>query len=472
MNTTPSFVTDNKNINAAYRIAVATVCGNIQPFKDGVLTEEKDVVIAGLGYSTPWTRDASINTWNICGLFYPDITENTLYAVINRDQNGLFIDGEYWDRIIWAIGSWYQYLYTGDKDFLANAYEAVCNSLKFFEETEYSEKYGLFRGAACYGDGIAAYPDFYAQHGESGIIHFKKLKQYCADKGEGLPLHCLSTNCLYYKAYVIADLMAEQLGKNKHYEQKAQNMLKAINDNFWSEKKGNYTYIVDDFGGCDIDEGMGSSFALLFGVADDEKAKKVIKNQHITAHGIPCVYPSFSRYNTPDGMGFGRHSGTVWPQIQGFWASAAAKNGNVAAFDREFTYQTDNAMRYKQFAEIYHPITGEIYGGRQEWLQRGVQEWRAEPFQTWSATAYLRNCIMDIVGLDFDTDGIHFAPVGSALVSEVDIKGIKYRDAVIYVKISGKGEKIVDFKLNGKATTEYFIPCDAVGKQCVEIVLE
>ena len=34
------------------------------PFKDGILENEDDVIIAGLGYTTPWTRDAAINTWN------------------------------------------------------------------------------------------------------------------------------------------------------------------------------------------------------------------------------------------------------------------------------------------------------------------------------------------------------------------------------------------------------------------------
>lgn len=40
MYTAPSFVTDNKDINCAYRLAVATVYANILPFKDGLLKEE------------------------------------------------------------------------------------------------------------------------------------------------------------------------------------------------------------------------------------------------------------------------------------------------------------------------------------------------------------------------------------------------------------------------------------------------
>ena len=47
----------------------------------------------------------------------------------------------------------------------------------------------------------------------------------------------------------------------------------------WSEEKQNYTYLCDPFGGCDHQEGLGASFALLFGIADDEKAEKVLAHR-------------------------------------------------------------------------------------------------------------------------------------------------------------------------------------------------
>ena len=176
----PFLISDNKKINDAYRLAVANLAANILPFKDGVLETEKPVIIAGLGYVTPWTRDAAINTWNAGGLICPEAALNTLKSVLKKDENGYSIDGEYWDRIIWTVGAWQQYLYTGDKEFLEIAYEAVCNSLEFFEKTEFSSELNLFSGPACYGDGVAAYPDIFAKHGESGIIVFaSKCREFC-----------------------------------------------------------------------------------------------------------------------------------------------------------------------------------------------------------------------------------------------------------------------------------------------------
>lgn len=466
----PYLITNDRKINRAFRIAIATLFGNIFPFKDGLLEEAKPVILAGLGYSTPWTRDASINTWNAGGLLCPEVAKNTLKSVISKNDKGYIIAGEYWDRIIWATGAWYLYLFDGDKNFLKIAYDAVCNSLEEFENTEFSTEINLFRGPACYGDGVAAYPDVYSQHGTSAIIDFTKYnKDLCVDKGVGIPMYVLSTNCLYYNAYVVADKMAEELGVKGKYQIKAQKMYEAINKIFWNESKGTYNYIYDDFGGCDSQEGLGISFAILFGLADDEKKEKIFKNYKTSNFGIPCVYPSFSRYDTPDGLGFGRHSGTVWPHVQGFWADAAATNNNKEIFDKEFLLQTENAMRYFQFAEIYHPTTGEIYGGRQE-RGNGIVEWDSEPFQTWSATAYIRNILFDILGLKFDVDGIVFKPIGLKGLNKIQLSGLKYRNMELNIFIEGEGNNIKNFMING-LETKPFISKELSGKLEVQIIL-
>lgn len=350
-------------------------------------------------------------------------------------------------------------------------YEAVENSLEYFENTEFNEELNLFRGPACYGDGVAAYPDVYAQHGQSGIITFAtENKDLCDEKGVGIPMYALSTNCLYYYAYVLADKMAGELGATAKYTEKAQNMYNAINKVFWNEEKGTYNYLFDKFGGCDSQEGLGISFAILFDIADDRKKELIFKNFKTTDYGIACVYPSFSRYDTPDGLGFGRHSGTVWPHVQGFWADAAAINRKNEIFDKEFTLQTENAVRYYQFAEIYHPTTGEIYGGLQERWGTGITSWNSEPHQTWSATAYLHNVYCDLVGMNFTTKGINFSPVSIRLVKNMELKNFRYRDAVLNIKISGNGKEIKSFKIDGQEC-EPFIPCDATGVLQVEIEL-
>lgn len=362
-------------------------------------------------------------------------------------------------------------MFTGDKNFLEIAYEATCNSLEFFENTEFSEELNLFRGAACFQDGVAGYPDIYAKHGESGIIVFsEECREFCVNTGVGLPMYALSTNCLYYNAYVLADKMSEELNLCKKYEQKAVKMKVAINAVFWNEEKQNYNYLYDEFGGCDSVEGLGVAFAILFGIANEEQVKLILENTPVSKHGITCVYPSFDRYDTDDVMSFGRHSGTVWPHVQGFWADAVALCKNTTLFDDEFLKQYENALRYYQFAEIYHPLTGEMYGGRQEREKRGIVDWDSEPYQTWSATAYLRNVYFNLCGMRFTTEGITFVPIGSNLTEKIMLKNFSYRNLVLNVTIEGNGKDVISFKINGKDELP-IVRSDATGVINVSIVL-
>lgn len=472
----PYFSSSNKDINTAFRIAVADVVTNILPFQDGILKQPEPCIIAGLGYVTPWTRDAAINTWNAGGLLFPDIAKNTLKSVITEFDDGLRIDGEYWDAIIWATGAWWEYLYTGDKEFLKTALTAIKNSLKYFEDTEFDSELNLFRGGACYGDGIAAYPDVYADKNGSGITTFvERHPDKAAKVGFGVPMHTLSTNCLYYNAYHLVNKMAKELGEpiDPTYDQKADAMKTAINKHFWMEDKGTYKYIVDPFGNCDSQEGMGIAFVILFDVADEDKKAKVLENASVTKEGIACVWPSFSRYDTPDGMGFGRHCGTVWPHIQGFWGDAAAQCGRYDLLEHELTKLAEHAVRDSHFAEIYHPLTGEIYGGRQEHWCDGfyIRDWLSEKRQTWSATAYLRLILMDIVGMRFDESGVTFAPAVVGDMEDVTLQFVPYRNMELDITIHGKGTQIKKFTVNGEQKDRPFIPADTTGKQAVVIEL-
>lgn len=447
----PQLVTDNIDVNKAFRIAYSDLVSNIVLYKDGLLEKEELVLQAGLRYSTPWTRDASINVWNGCGLLFPQVSKNTLLSVLIEDKNGLRVGGEYWDAIIWVTGVWYYYLYTGDKEFLEFAYKISENTIKYFEETEFDEKINLFRGPACYGDGVAAYPDIYAKSGKSGIISFTDaMPEYKAEKGVGIPMFALSTNCLYYSAYKTMLKIAEVLKVTPEddYENKAENLKNAINKHFWMEDKGYYKYIVDDFGDCDYQEGMGHSFAILFGVADNAKTKKILDNQYITEHGIACVWPSFERYLSIGENEFGRHSGVVWPHIGAFWAQAAAENGRFDLMQKEFEGLTQKSIRDGHFAEIYHPVTGEMYGGWQENQGNGMMIWKSQLKQCWCASGYIRIMLFAILGISFDNHNMYVNPKMGMFefieLSDFVVRGKK-------VKITVKNNKVY---INDKETNK------------------
>lgn len=427
----PRFESDNPDIDRAYRIAIDDLVANIELFRDGLLAEAAPCIIAGKGYDTPWTRDAAINVWNGAGLLFPEASRNTLLSVLTRDGYGLRVGGQYWDAVIWAVGAWHYWLYTGDRDFYELAREAVVNTLRFFEDTEYDAARGLFRGPACYGDGVAAYPDRYAA-GDSFILAFRDVHpEKCVNMGYGMPMFTLSTNCLYCEAYRVAERMTGDAA----YARKAERLKAAINGAFWDAARGTYRYLLDDEGSCDAQEALGLSFALGFGIADAEQAARIVDGAIVTPNGMPCLYPSFRRY---DAYGFGRHSGTVWPHAQAFWADAAAAY-RPEALEHELVALTRNALREGFFSEIYHPITGMPYGGAQETGGRIRADWVSQPRQTWSATGYLRMLLFGVLGLRFEEDGFTLSPKKLDSVGRARLTGLKWRDMTIDIDIRGWG---------------------------------
>jgi glycogen debranching enzyme len=217
---------------------------------------------------------------------------------------------------------------------------------------------------------------------------------------------------------------------------------------------------------------LGHAYALLFGVAEGKRADAVLRNTHVTPAGVPCVWPTFPRYRNENGTSFGRHSGTVWPQIQGFWAQAAARFGKRDVFAHELFNLAKHANRDKQFAEIYHPLTGEIYGGMQEAGKKGIVLWRATSRQTWAATAYIRMILTGLLGMRFSPDGVRFKPCLPEGVTRVELRGLIYRRMSVDVAIRGKGRAVQSIRIDGQARADALLSARGQGKKTVSIVLE
>ena len=487
------FASGNASLDRAFRIALGDLVTNIAPFKAGLLDEERHVVLAGLDYGRPWTRDAAINTWNGAGLLFPDVTRDTLLSVLERRDDKVYIGGQYWDCMVWAIGAWSQYVYTGDKAFLATAFDAVKNTLAFLEETEFDADLGLFRGAASSSDGVAGYPAVYAEPGGfSGISEWPRMNpERRHPAGFGVPMHALSTNCLYYRAYVLAQRMAVELERpvDAHWEEQAAVLKQSLNDRFWRPDAGVYRYLVDPFGGSNSVECLGQAYSILFGVADESQARQILENQHLVPAGVPVLWPTFDRYRIPDfrdesNYGFGRHSGCIWPPFEAIWATTAKQNGRADLFTRVLEKTAQYACRDNQFVEMYHPISGLPYGGLQEGRgnprSREVYEvgtdtfligkWSARVRQTWSATGYIRQVIQGVIGMDFDTDGVTFSPVIPEGSAEVHLTHLPYRDMMLHIHVSGKGARVAQFTVNGNPSATPFIPADGTGD--MEVVIE
>jgi glycogen debranching enzyme len=252
-------------------------------------------------------------------------------------------------------------------------------------------------------------------------------------------MKALSTNCIYYKAYLILAKLDEMLGKDgSDALKKAEALKAAINKAFWNEAKGSYDYLA---GECDYQEALGISYALLFGIADERQTELVLKNVKVTEQGIACVEPSFDRYRKAGG--FGRHSGVVWPHAQGFWACAAFEKGDRKAFEAELHALAGKANRDGQFYEVYHPETGEAYGGLQEkrdGQKLVIGDWMSCPHQTWSATAYLSLIYYHVLGADIREGEVVFKPYLPEVVNEIAVKDFKVGETTFDVVVVRGGD--------------------------------
>ena len=434
------FNCDDEVLTKAYQIAFADIAGNVHPYKAGVLASQVNCLMAGGDYDTPWTRDASINVWNGYALMNPEVSKNTLLSVLKRVGNGYQIDGQYWDAIIWAIGAYQLINVTHDMEFAAIAENAIANSLKRFEREEYDATDGLFRGPAVYGDGIAAYPDLYAAGAEGSAVLSWPYNPLNKDRvvatGYGIPMKALSTNCIYYQAYVIEAKLSVMLGKDaSEYEEKAAAMKSAINKAFWNEEKGTYDYLAYE---CDYQEAIGLAFVLMFGIADERQTTLVLQNTKVTEQGIAIVYPSFDRYFAYGG--YGRHAGVIWPHGQAFWGRACSLKGYSYGYDFELYALAEKAVRDGQFYEIYHPDTGEIYGGYQEQGPGYIGLTGSCRHQTWSATGYLSLIYYEMLGADIGETSVTFKPYLPEGVNEATVSGFRVGSATFEIVITRGGD--------------------------------
>ena len=359
----PFLSTGNRTIDKAFSIACGDLAGNIGLYRAGLLESKVPVIRAGLQYPTPWTRDASFNSWYAGAVIAPEIARNTLLAALARRDGELRIDeeyGQYWDTIIWAWGAWNYWLCSGDTEFLLTALPATENTLRFFRRTEFDPEDGLFRGGACFQDGISAYPDrFVSDDCGSGILdclHDCPKHDWLVKVGCGIPCKALSTNCLYLLACQSAANMRRvlHLPVPPELERETAALKQAIDRSFWREDAGCFRYLIDAGDTVERQEGLGIAFAILAGVVSAPRLSRLIANTHLTPNGIAAVWPQYERYASAPGV-YARHSGTIWPQVNAAWCQALAESGFREQALRETELLAAKAVRDSMFYEIYHP---------------------------------------------------------------------------------------------------------------------
>ncbi len=440
--------------------------------KSGLLDPATGIVRAGGGYAQPWTRDASINSWNATSLLSPALAENTLWAVVDKDASGALRvqqDDQQWDQVVWATAAWHHYLVTGDGAFLENAYRTTADTLTIREHATtagFNAKYGLFTGPSFFNDGIAGYPAPPADATESVSTGSSPWPGVASGM-------YLSTNEVYYSAYVNAANMAEKLRRPAAevagYRAKANALKAAVNQYFWNAKTGLYDYqlLADGSRGA-YQEGTGLAFALLFGIANPAQARSILAHAQEMPWGMPDTFPNWDRYSDAQP---GRHNAIVWPLVQGLWAKALAGQGDQSAFAAETARLAKLADNNSGFWEIYNGHTGVVDGGYQRLGDTVKFHWGSEPDQTWSATAFLDMIHTGLFGLTFTDRGLAFAPDLPAGWGDVTLRNLSYRTANLTITLRGAGTKVGSFTIDGRPAAGNTVPATLSGSHTIAITL-
>ena len=409
--------------------------------------------LAGANWAQVWTRDTSYSVDMACALLHPEVSKKTLLG-LKEQVRGI---GECWyqdkcghfagwpnltDAIVGATGAWSLYLVTGDKELLSPIYTRTVNSLKRAERDAFHPEFGLFGGCSTFMESNSGYPGSYAMHGP--LI----AKTYA-----------LSTNLLYYRGYCAAAWAGESLGKeSKSFQEKAAALKKAINDRLWMPDKGYYAYFMDARGELQRRmEGTGESFAILYQVADTEKAKQILRSTPVTPWGIPCLwpqYPEWKDYRKQFALYY--HNGMIWPFVQGYWAWAASTMKDEGVFARELDALVRLSEKSDTFMELYRPEDGKPDGS---------------PRQLWSASGFLSMVYHGLFGMEFEAGGVRFAPVVPPAFQNLSLSGVKYRDCTINIAIHGRGSHVEVFKLDGQPQAVPFMNASCKGDHAIEIEL-
>ena len=149
--------------------------------------------------------------------------------------------------------------------------------------------------------------------------------------------------------------------------------------------------------------------------------------------------------------------------MSGYFAIAAARYGRLDIFAEEMDRLIDLSEQQGTFAEFYE-------------LDKSFPEQRKR--QLWSDTGFLGMVYKGLFGMHFQPDGIVFSPskyngknTVLKLNETISLLNMKYRKAILDIHVTGFGNNVKSFKLNGEVQELQKLGAYVTGRQLIEIVV-
>lgn len=436
----PQYRSDDMLPDALYNLALEEMQNAIEP--DSTFRTGKE-------WAGVWTRDISYSIILSMGILQPKVA---MISLKKKVKNGKIIQdtgtgGAYpisTDREIWAVAAWEVYKVTGDKIWLQYAHTVVKNSINDDLHNIYDAQTGMVKG-------------------ESSFLDWRE-QTYPAwmQPADIYESECLGTNAVHFEANTVLSDMEAELGNKaeaKKYSDVAARIKKGVNQYLWQNDKGyfgQYLYGRNFKILSPKSEALGEALSICFNVADSrEKQQKIVSNTPVTPYGISCIYPQIPAVPP-------YHNDAVWPFVESYWALAAAKTGNEKSVVRAICSVYRPAALFLTNKENFVASDGD-YAGTQINSSNML----------WSLSGNLSLVYRILFGIHFNTDNISFSPYVPKVFSGTrTLKNFKYRKSILNIQVTGHGNSITTFSIDGKESLDFTVPSNLTGTHDIKIALE
>ena len=435
----PKLTTPNRLHEAVYNMGLDEMINAVEP--DTTLRTGKE-------WAGVWTRDVSYSILLSMAYLQPEASRISLMKKV--DSLGRIIQdtgsGGAWpvstDRQIWTVAAWEVYKVTGDKEWLKYIYPIIKRSLETDREAFYNTPTGLVRG-------------------ETSFIDWREQSHpRWMQTADIYNSETLSTSVVHAQAWHVLGEIAEILGHKdvaKDAFAESKKIADAINKSLWLDDKGYYAmylYGRDNMITNPRAETLGESLAIMWDIASPERARTITASNPTTPYGAPVFFPQIADMPA-------YHNNSLWPWVASWWGLANAKAGNEEGVMEAIGSVVRPAALFATNKENLNLDNGDI-----------ATELNSSNM-LWCLSGNLALTHKILFGIDFRKDGLAFRPfVPKAMAGTRTLDGFKYRDASLDITVSGYGDRIKSFIVNGKEQKDAFIPAKkAKGNMKIEIVM-
>ncbi|WP_229423413.1 MGH1-like glycoside hydrolase domain-containing protein [Massilia frigida] len=299
------------------------------------------------------------------------------------------------DRVAWVLGAEaaLNHLPPAQRArFAARALEALVNTLENDRIAAFDAASGLYMGEQ-------SFLDWRDQSYAAWIVG--DLASLASSKA-------LSTNVLHYKALTLAASLAHDSGdlaRSAKYAGWAAALKRSINQRLWLEDAGMYSSLTaPHFDGAPTHkfDWLGQALAIVTGVADGERARRILASYPHGPMGAPVIYPQ------QQGMPV-YHNRAIWPFVTAYGLKAASLHANVSVADAAYDTLMRGAALNLSNMENLEWISGQplLLDEQQPALIGPVINSKR---QLWSVGGYLGMVIGNVFGVGVTGSGMEVRP--------------------------------------------------------------